>query len=571
MAKKPIVPNYTKTSSEYQKRVERYLSLLKALYVKAEKEFAKLALQTGYEHKEQFFFEDYPQTKKKADRVVNELALGIERLIGASTESEWIKSQENSTDLVKGLLFNAGITNLEQVSKSEDVVKFFNNHEEALNAFEKRRAKGLNLSTKVWNLAEQDRLESQLAISIADGTSADELSRQIRNYLNEPHRLYRRVRDQYGELRLSKNAKAYSPGAGVYRSSYKNAARLARNEINLAYKESEQTRWQDLDFVVGYEVKRSTNEYECDDMCEQLKGKYPKTFRFRPWHVNCRCFVVPILMTKDEMRARRNAIINGEEIPTGSVNEVKDVPDNFKKWIDKNGARIEEARDNDKLPYFIRDNEKTVTPILAKTYYADMSDASKTGTMVQKAKYIYQKANSQGDYLQSVAEEIASENGAYVTPINYKTVESIARKCRTEGMLPSELKDAVRNTIIVPDRKDIDNVLTALENQTKIEILRHKVQVLDTGYTGHIFNVKLPNGSIGEIQVNTEAMIYAKNDPKSAKRILGVDTWEKIFKHTGIDGGLGHKYYEIIRTSKDLEEIERLKAISREYYSHFQY
>jgi hypothetical protein len=51
-------------------------------------------------------------------------------------------------------------------------------------------------------------------------------------------------------------------------------------------------------------------------------------------------------------------IMNGEEPKTGSVNEVKDVPENFKQWVEKNRDRIEKANNRGTLPYFIKDNYK---------------------------------------------------------------------------------------------------------------------------------------------------------------------------------------------------------------------
>ena len=90
------------------------------------------------------------------------------------------------------------------------------------------------------------------------------------------------------------------------------------------------------------------------------------------------------------------------------------------------------------------------------------------------------------------------------------------------------------------------------------------------GYTGTIINVKMDNGLIAEIQVNTPKMIYAKEKPEDAKRILGVDLWNKIRKETGTEGGLGHKYYEAYRVlNPNSNEAKNLKALSEKYYSHF--
>ena len=75
---------------------------------------------------------------------------------------------------------------------------------------------------------------------------------------------------------------------------------------------------------------------------------------------------------------------------------------------------------------------------------------------------------------------------------------------------------------------------------------------------------------VAEIQVNTAKMIYAKETPAVAKSILGEGVWNRIAKETGLEGGLGHKYYERFRVldkmSPKAVEIERL---SKEYYSHF--
>ena len=53
------------------------------------------------------------------------------------------------------------------------------------------------------------------------------------------------------------NPRDYHPGQGVYRSSYKNARRLAVTETNMAYRTSDYLRWQQMEFVVGIRVVMS--------------------------------------------------------------------------------------------------------------------------------------------------------------------------------------------------------------------------------------------------------------------------------------------------------------------------
>ena len=203
-------------------------------------------------------------------------------------------------------------------------------------------------------------IELSLSIGISEGRSAADISRDVRVYLNEPDKLFRRVRNAFGNLTLSKVAQAYHPGQGVYRSSYQNAMRMARTEINSAYREADSIRWQQLDFIVGYEVKTSKSHVQWLakfwyprfkkgraplEICDAMEGKYPKSFKFIGWHPNCKCYAVPIIANEGTDR----------DFWEEPLNEVKDVPDNFKRWVEDNTERIEKAKN---LPYFIGENKK---------------------------------------------------------------------------------------------------------------------------------------------------------------------------------------------------------------------
>ena len=240
--------------------------------------------------------------------------------------------------------------------------RYLSTNDDALAAFAQRKVDGLRLSDRVWRYTDQFKSEIEMAIDIGlrDGRSADKLSRDVRAYLLNPDGLFRRVRDEHGNLVLSKAAKAYHPGRGVYRSAYKNARRLASTECNIAYHKADKERWQRLDFVVGFKVVPSKN-HPRPDICDDLQGDYPKTFDFSGWHPHCRCHAEPIMKTLDEVKADNRAIINGGEPSEGSVNMVNSVPKGFEDWIVRNQSRIEAANS---LPYFIRDNKAVVERIL---------------------------------------------------------------------------------------------------------------------------------------------------------------------------------------------------------------
>jgi len=314
-------------NKEHFARIEKYVKEIQQLYFEIAEKSAIEAV--GIKPKKPIFkFADYPVLNRKMDKLISEMRSSMETTIYSGIESEWDKANENNDELVKRFF------------KDKAPKKYLTRNLEALEAFRNRKINGLNLSQRVWDYSKQYKveLEQALDVGISEGRSAAELSRDIRKYLREPEKLFRKVRDKDGFLRLSKSALKYSPGAGVYRSSYKNAMRLARTEINMAYRTADHLRWQQLDFVVGIEVRRSNRKYDCV-VCESLAGKYPKDFKFTGWHPQCRCYAIPIMATEKELL---DSIEN--DSPIQSKNEVRDLPNNFTKWMNENSNRIKSDR-----------------------------------------------------------------------------------------------------------------------------------------------------------------------------------------------------------------------------------
>lgn len=187
-------------------------------------------------------------------------------------------------------------------------------------------------SARVWNLSKQYRTEIEMALDIAisEGTPSNELASTLKKYLRNPDSLFRRYRDKNGVLQLSKKAKEYHSGQGMYRSAYKNAERLARTEINIAYRKADIERWQSMDMIAGYEIKRSQHPYGCE-ICDMMKGFYPKSFVWVGNHPNCRCYMTPIFKSD----------IKGKEIPLNPK---------LTAWIVDNEAKITNAKS---LPMFL--------------------------------------------------------------------------------------------------------------------------------------------------------------------------------------------------------------------------
>ena len=343
-----------KYDSQHWRNQAAYERQVDAIYRAAAKEAAALGVSIkDFNPDRMFSFSDYPNTRKKIEKLLSDLQTGIMAVIVNGIRSEWTLANNKNDELARQV-FGESIGKLTK----EQERRYFSTNGAARDAFIKRKTDGLGLSDRVWKYTNQfkEEIELGLDLGIRSGRSADELSRDLRSYLQHPDKLFRRVRNKHGQLVLSQRARAYHPGRGVYRSSYKNARRLAATETNIAYRTADYERWQQFDFVVGIEIKLSNNHPE-PDICDDLKGRYPKDFKFTGWHPHCRCHVETVLKTPDELIADNRRIMEGGKPTETSVNTVADVPQAFTGWVEANRERMTAAKS---LPYFIRDNSKYV-------------------------------------------------------------------------------------------------------------------------------------------------------------------------------------------------------------------
>lgn len=340
----------------HYRQTEQYTQAVNALFDRATTEITKAVAKGTYDPDKPFSFDDYPGVKSVMQGITKQLADRMITVIETGSKKQWLFACEKNDGFI------ASIMDTSKLSKAR-LKKMQDRNLEALQTFQGRKVEGMNLSQRVWKYVGQYKaqLESALDVGLGEGRNAAQLSRDVRENLKEPNRLFRRVRDKRGNLVLSKAAKAFHPGQGVYRSSYKNAMRLTRSEINMAYRESDFLRWQSLDFVVGYEIRRSNHEplFKCD-ICEKLVGRYPKTFKFKGWHPQCMCYAVPILMDEEtfdenELGDLKAALHGTQYKKLEAKNLVTDVPDGFKQWVkDHEEAQKKWAS----TPYFIKDNFK---------------------------------------------------------------------------------------------------------------------------------------------------------------------------------------------------------------------
>lgn len=386
MAKKATYLSGKKLQQALFIRTEGYAADVRKIYQDSIGEIINLVKDTYLEDGVPFSFKEYGYSDEVTP-ILRRMYSQTYQAIRTGVQKEWLFATENNDALVKSIFGDHSI-------EDHHFARYFLRNKEAMDAFFARKTEGLNLSQKVWNYTTQlkGELEGTLDLAIGEGTPANRLATKIQEYLNEPDRWYRRFRVKVGEDEdgnpiygrkwkrrvfdkengiyqwIDDEPKNYHPGKGVYRSSYRNAQRLARTETNIAYRTADYERWQQLDFVVGVEIKTSNNHPK-PDICDDLKGIYPKDFKWTGWHPNCRCYMVPMLASQSELDDMLEKIMDGEEpgnLSVESDNEVEELPENFTKWLQdpKTQERMTVAEEKGTLPYFIRDNKKAVNQVL---------------------------------------------------------------------------------------------------------------------------------------------------------------------------------------------------------------
>ncbi len=374
-------------------RTEHYADNVRRLYATATDELLKLsAMKASNGVSAAFSFSDSKRLSEQANAILRALYSGVYNEIKGGVIAEWGNANKSCDALITSIFGK-------KVKEDNHYARYFARNKESVDVFFKRKSEygGLNLSQRVWKYVGDFKTEMEMALSVAmgEGKSAATISREVRKYLQRPDMMFRRFRVKTGEQDIfdadgnvvgkepvygrvwkrkvvdavtgnvswqTVSLKDYSFGRGVYRSSYKNAMRLARTETNMAYRTADQERWRQLDFVIGYRVVLSDNHPE-PDICNDLsarrgekgsRGVYPKDFVFKGWHPQCRCYAVPILADEKEFDKIQEAILNDEPIPE-SKSVIREPNKYFQDWWMKNKKRVAEAQS---LPYWVKDNPK---------------------------------------------------------------------------------------------------------------------------------------------------------------------------------------------------------------------
>ncbi len=342
-----------------------------------------------------FNFDNFPQLKARLNEIFNDYYQNS-LLCYKSGITDGVALAYNHDEMVIGgysVLTDKAI----RVARDTAAATFIANRLKTKN--------GLNLSQIIWNYCQQTKSEFEMAMSntIADGikkgSSAEEVGKSIRKYLNDPDMMYRR----YHTIKVQKNGKKKDVvtwrrrriidgkvrfieeplekvGMGVYRSARKNALRVARTEINSAYHKARNERWQNEPFVIGQYIHVSP-QHNIDDICNDLEGRYPKDYVWISWHAQCICTSDPITIQGEEKKAFYKRLMAGEDMSNYvSPFAVLTMPEKYNQYIKDNSEAIVKAGMRGKLAWHLQDNTKYWAHLLSP------SDRKKLGLKAVSSK-----------------------------------------------------------------------------------------------------------------------------------------------------------------------------------------
>lgn len=348
-----------------------------------------------------FNFDNFPQLKARLNDIFNDYYQNS-LLCYKSGITDGVALAYNHDEMVIGgysVLTDKAI----RVARDTAAATFISNRLKTKN--------GLNLAQIVWNYCQQTKSEFEMAMSntIADGikkgSSAEEVGKSIRKYLNDPDMMYRR----YHTIKVLKNGKKKDVvtwrrrriidgkvrfveeplekvGMGIYRSARKNALRVARTEINSAYHKARNERWQNEPFVIGQYIHVSP-QHNIDDICNDLEGRYPKDYVWISWHPQCICTSDPIIIQGEEKKEFYKRLMAGEDMSNYvSPFAVLTMPEKYNQYIKDNSEAIVKAGMRGKLAWHLQDNTKYWAHLLSQ------SDRKKLGLKAVSSKEAIMKA-----------------------------------------------------------------------------------------------------------------------------------------------------------------------------------
>lgn len=472
-----------------------------------------------------FSFDDQSmKAQKQVEELLRQLHSVATMAIKKGITLEWEQANIECDKLVQSCFGK-------KVLSSTEFAAWTQRNEKARDAFIARSDNGLNLSDRVWQSVRQlrDEMEVAMTVAIGEGDSAASMSRKVREYLNEPDLMFRRFRykdAETGEWKrkwkkrikdettgkykwIDYNRDDYKTGAGVYKSSAKNAMRVARTETNIAYRRADNERWQQMDFVLGQRIQLSHNHPK-KDICDKLQGDYPAEFVFDGWHPQCFCFATPILMDEEEMAKVTEAFLRGEKY-TPKGKKITSYPQNFKDWVTEHSEQIAASRYRGTEPYFIKNNADVIDNILnpkdeplSIAEIAAKRHAERTPEKEKQLREYWDKKKAEGD--------ARRKNEALISTIANNVLAAAERRGFTDfsEIDTTALKDAIKqgnSTLIKQQTKVLATQMASIQKQVKSDAKSMLAKASDYGEVDtSALSTAMASSKLSEIKMKINAL-----------------------------------------------------------------
>lgn len=197
---------------EERRREQLFRAIEQLIYTAYLQSLSLPAVRRAIEQKkDDFFFKNNHTANRQVERILGTMADRLNGILLNGIRREWAFSQEVLEARVESQLDTSTRDKYLRDRLRIDATQ--SSRIRSADAFVREKQRdGLNLSGRVWNLAGNAKKEIEVILqnAIKEGKRGTEIAKDLRRFLIEPDKLFRRVRNkETGKLELSQAARDY--------------------------------------------------------------------------------------------------------------------------------------------------------------------------------------------------------------------------------------------------------------------------------------------------------------------------------------------------------------------------
>lgn len=142
----------------------------------------------------------------------------------------------------------------------------------------------------------------------------------------------------------------------------------------------------------------------------------------------------------------------------------------------------------------------------------------------------------------------------------------------------------MRGSVIVDSKDQIPVILKHIQGLPIKNFDDKFTNPTSLGYKDISFLYPTSQGVLAETQINIPGMIIAKEGKLAVEMgVVSQEAYDQMIKKAGVEGGLGHKYYEEWRSLEEIyktaskqqqsiieKKMKQIESESRDYYTKFE-